>query len=114
MMLEQQSLSVRTRKFFYDEEVPYGLALCRIFMPMVLMGMVLPRWFVCRELYSADGATGQLSVGYGWGEMLPEFSGTVVAGLYAILLFSMVTLCIGWCTRISAIITFVMFTYFSM
>ena len=98
-MLQQEHLSDRIRRFFYDEEVPFGLALCRMLLPMILMGLVLPRWFVCRELYSADGATGQLSVGYGYGDMLPEFSGEVVAGLYAILLFSMVMMCIGWCTR---------------
>lgn len=113
-MLQQEPLSVRIRRFFYDEEVPYGLALCRMVLPAILMGMVLPRWFVCRELYSSDGATAQLSVGYNWGEMLPEFSGTVVAGLYAIMLFSMVSMCIGWCTRVSTIASFVLFTYFSM
>ena len=79
----------RIQKFFFDLEVPFGLALCRICLPLVLMGMVLPRWSVCRELYSADGATGQLSVGFGYIDMLPEFSGSVVAGLYAVLILAM-------------------------
>ena len=104
----------RVQKFFFDEEVPFGLALCRICLPLVLMGMVFPRWPVCRELYSADGATGQLSVGFGYIDMLPEFSGTVVAALYAVLMFAMVTLSIGFCSRISALIVCVLMTYFSM
>ena len=113
-MSQNEPLTTRIHRFFYDEEVPYGLALCRIGMPLVLMGLVLPRWVVCRELYSADGATGQLSVGFGIIDMLPEFSGTVVAALYAVMMFSMVTLCIGWCSRISALFVCVLLTYFSM
>ncbi len=113
-MKREEPLTVRVRRFFYDVEIPFGLALCRICLPIVLAGMVLPRWAVCRELYSADGATGQLSAGYGYFDMLPEFSGTVVASLYAVMLFSMLTLCIGWCTRVSALITCVLFTYFCM
>lgn len=109
-----ESLMARLERFFYDEEVPYGLALCRIYLPLVLMGLVLPRWVVCRELYSADGATSQLSVGFCGTEMLPELPGGVVAGLYAILVFSLVTLCVGWCTRISALIACVLLSYFCM
>lgn len=113
-MSRNEPLADRIRHFFYDEEVPYGMALCRISLPLVLMGLVLPRWVVCRELYSADGAAGQLSVGYGYFDLLPEFSGTVVAALYALMVFSMVAMCIGWCTRPSAMISFVLFTYFCM
>ena len=111
-MLRTEAVTDRVRHFFYDTEVPYGLALCRICLPIVLSGWVLPRWIVCRELYSSDGATGQLSIGYGIIDMLPEFPGGVVAALYALMLFAMLTLCIGWCTRISALITCVLFTYF--
>lgn len=113
-MSHPEPLTTRIHRFFYDLEVPYGLALCRIYLPLVLMGLVLPRWVVCRELYSADGATGQLSVGYGYIDLLPELPGGVVAGLYAIMVFTLVTLCIGWCTRASAMITFIIFTYFCM
>ncbi|WP_397570305.1 HTTM domain-containing protein [Schlesneria sp. T3-172] len=113
-MMSTEKAADRIRKFFYAEEVPFGLALCRICLPLVLMGMVLPRWSVCRELYSADGATAQVSVGFGYIDMLPEFSGTVVAALYAMLIFSLVTLSIGWCSRASAVVSCVLMTYFSM
>ena len=113
-MNSSEKAADRIRKFFYDQEIPFGLALCRICLPLVLMGMVLPRWSVCRELYSADGAMAQVSVGFGYIDLLPEFSGTVVAALYAVLIFTLVTLSVGWCTRISAILACVLMTYFSM
>lgn len=112
-MKSEESFGAKLREFFYAEEVPYALAIIRICLPMILAGLVLPRWVVCRELYSADGATAQLSAGYGYFDLLPEMSGTAVAGLYAVMLFSLLTLCIGFCTRASALITFVLFTYFT-
>ncbi len=114
LMMNSESAVSRIRRFFYDTEIPFGLAICRICLPLVLMGMVLPRWSVCRELYSADGATGQLSVGFGYIDLLPELSGSAVAALYAILMFSLVTLCVGWCSRISAFVVCVLMSYFSM
>lgn len=113
-MSGSDSASVRIQKFFYDNEIPFGLALCRICLPLVLMGMVIPRWSVCRELYSADGATAQLSDGFGYIDLLPVFSGSVVAALYGVYIFSLCTLSIGWCSRLSALISCVMMTYFSM
>ena len=113
-MSSSESASDRIRKFFYDSEIPFGLALCRICLPLVLLGMVLPRWSVCRELYSADGATAQWCDGFGYISLLPEFSGTVVAALYGVLIFSLITLSIGWCTGVSALICCVLMTYFSM
>jgi hypothetical protein len=113
-MSSSDSAIDRIRKFFYDTEIPFGLALCRICLPLVLMGMVMPRWSVCRELYSADGATAQLSDGFGYIDLLPVFSGDVVAALYALYVFSLFTLCVGWNTRISALIACAGMTYFSM
>jgi hypothetical protein len=110
-MKNSQPMAVRIRHFFYDQEVPYGLALCRISLPLVLMGMALPRWLVCRELYSSDGATAQLSVGYGYIDLLPEFPGTIIAALFAVMLFAMVSMSVGWCSRVSSFITGVIFTY---
>ena len=104
----------RIRHFFYEEEIPFGLALCRICLPLVLMGMVLPRWTVCRELYSSDGATAQLSDGFGYIDMLPVFSGDVVAALYGLYIFALFALTAGWCTRAAALIACAGMTYFSM
>ncbi len=113
-MSNSESVTSRIRHFFYDTEVPFALAMIRISLPIILMGLALPRWVVCRELYSSDGATGQLSAGFLGVDLLPEFSGDVVASLYAVMLFAMVSLSMGWCSRVSAFISFVLLTYFSM
>lgn len=103
----------RVRHFFYEEEVPYAMALIRIMMPVISIFMVGPRWPVAREIFSADGAPSQLSYGYGYGNLLPEFSGELTVALCALLLFTCITSAIGWMTRPSLIITFVLYTYFS-
>lgn len=114
MTVQTERFSRRLDTFFFAPEVPYGLALLRIVFPIVLMGMVLPRWPVVRELFSTDGATAQISNGYGYYNMLPEFSGTVAVALYAIMLFALICTSIGWYTRVSLIISAVLFTYFTM
>lgn len=114
MTSNNEPLGKRIERFFFDEEVPYALALCRIFLPIVLMGMVLPRWSAVREIYSTDGALAPLAVGYGYLHLLPEFSGSVAVALYAAMVFSLGCVCIGWCTRTSLIISNVLFIYFCM
>ncbi len=112
MNAEPRTWKQHLHHFFYNEEVPYGLALVRMALPLVMLFMVGVRWPVARELFSADGAPSQLSVGYGYGNLFPEFSGTVAVALMSLLVFSSVTASIGWCTRASMIITCVLFTYF--
>lgn len=113
MTTQNDGFRARVDRFFFAMEVPYAMALIRIAFPIVLMGMVLPRWYVVRELFSTDGATAQISTGYGY-SLLPEFSGTVAVALYAIMIFTLLTASIGWCTRVSLAISAVLFTYFSM
>lgn len=114
MKTQNEGILARVDRFFFEPEVPYALALTRIVFPLVLMGMILPRWAVVREIFSTDGATAQMSSGYGPTDMLPEFSGTIAVALYAIMIFSLLSASIGWCTRLSLIISAVLFTYFSM
>jgi hypothetical protein len=103
-----------TREFFYRNETPFGLALMRIALPIVMLTMVLPRWSASRELFSADGAPALLPVGYGYPDLLPVFSGTVVVALFSVLIFTLICSCIGWMTRFSLAATAVLFTYFSL
>ncbi|MCH7988594.1 MAG: HTTM domain-containing protein, partial [Planctomycetes bacterium] len=104
----------RIGSFFYNEEVPYGLALVRILLPLSLLGAMLPRWPVARELYSLDGATTPLWVTYGYTDMLPEVSGTFAVALFTALIFFLITSSIGWCTRISLLASFFLYTYFNL
>lgn len=101
------------REFFYATEVPYGLAMVRMFLPLAIAIPMIHRWSFIRELYSLDGAPAQLSIGYGYGLLFPEFSGTVVVGLYSLMLFSLFTMAIGWNTRISTLLATVLYTYFT-
>jgi hypothetical protein len=102
------------REFFYRNETPFGLALMRIALPIVMLTMIAPRWPVVRELFSTDGATALLPDGYGYMNMLPEFSGPVAVALFSVLIFSLVCMCVGWMTRLSIAVTALLFTYFTM
>ncbi|HEY4258828.1 MAG TPA: hypothetical protein VGM98_01655, partial [Schlesneria sp.] len=84
MTTQNDGFRARVDRFFFAMEVPYAMALLRMVFPIALMGMVLPRWYVVRELFSTDGATAQLSSGYGY-TLLPEVSGTVAVALYAVM-----------------------------
>lgn len=114
MTTQHERFGSRVNRFFFEPEVPYGLAILRIAFPIVLMGMILPRWHVVREIFSTDGATAQLSSGYGLPDMMPEFSATIAVALYAIMIFALLSAAIGWCTRVSLVVSAVLFTYFSM
>ncbi len=110
---EETTVLGRLQRFFFAEEVPYGLAIVRILMPLVLLIDVIERWPHAREHFSTDGATAQISVTYGWGKLMPEFPGTVAVALFTLLAFSLVTLSVGWRTRISAAIACVLYPYFT-
>lgn len=101
-------------RFFFTEETPFGLAIMRMFLPLVMFCMVLPRWPYTRELYSADGATAQLGLGYGYADFLPEFSGEVAVALHSLLVFALCAIFVGWRTRIALIIALVLYPYFSL
>lgn len=111
---EKSGLRARIGRFFYAEELPYGIAVVRMLLPIGLLVAMVPRWFHARELYSSDGATTPLAHAYGFPNMLPEFSGVVAVGLATLLLFTLVTMCIGWCTRLSVVLTFFVYTYLNL
>lgn len=112
--MQDVRFSQRIHDFFYREEVPYGLALVRIFMPLVLLAVMLPRWFNARELYSSDGAPCPLGFIYGWPDFLPTFSGELVVLMHSILIFALVASSLGWCTRISLTLSTVLYIYLNM
>lgn len=101
-------------RFFYSEEPPYGLALVRIMLPLILLQEMGRRWPHARELYSSDGAPAQLSFSYGWGNLLPELPGEMVVGLITALLFFLLAAAVGWKTRWSLIASTVLYTYLNL
>lgn len=100
--------------FFLAKEVPYGLALVRMTLPWALLVSVLPRWRHARELFSTDGAPTPIWVSYGTSPLLPDLPAPVAVGLYSLLVFCLVTVSIGWRTRLSLVVSTVLFASFGM
>lgn len=104
----------RLGRFFFAKEVPYGLAVMRILMPLVLLLVMAPRWFHAREFFSADGAIAPLSSNYGYPELLPVFPGYVAVALASALVFFLITSSIGWCTRFSLAAATLLYVYLNV
>jgi len=104
----------RLNRFFFAEEVPYGAALVRIVLPLVLLSVTIPRWSHSRELYSSDGAAAPLSVNYGYYDLVPVPDGTTAVAAATVLILALGTLSLGWCTRLSAIIVTVLYTWLNL
>ncbi|GIX03199.1 MAG: hypothetical protein KatS3mg113_0205 [Planctomycetaceae bacterium] len=113
-IMSNQTWRQRLHHFFFAEEIPWALALIRIVLPWVMIAMMLPRWPYTRELFSVDGATAPLGIGYGYPDWLPEFSAPVMIALHTWLLMASVSLSLGWCTRLSAGVCFLVYTYLSL
>lgn len=101
-------------RFFFDEEVPFGLAIVRILLPLILLLDMVPRWFHARELYSLDGAAAPLAINYGYANFLPTPSGVVAVALASVLLLTLISASIGWCTRVSLVLATVLYTYLTL
>ena len=101
-------------QFFFAKDVPYGLAIIRFLLPLTLMANLWRRWPWVREVFSTDGAPAPLADNFGYPHFLPEFSGTVAVALYALMLLAMISMSVGWMTRISVILTGGLYYYFAM
>jgi Vitamin K-dependent gamma-carboxylase len=99
-------------RFFFDSEIPYGMALMRIVLPWTLLINVFQRWPHVREIYSSDGAAAPLADNFGYYGFLPELPGAVAVGLFTALTFLLITTSIGWCTRFSLFVSVVLYSYF--
>jgi hypothetical protein len=111
---ERSSLFAQIRTFFHAEEAPFGIALVRIFLPLALLIPMVPRWSRARELFSTDGATTPLWNSYGWPHLLPEVPGTVAVIIMSVLIVTLITASLGWCTRLSLVLAFVLYTYVNL
>lgn len=100
-------------QFFFAREVPYGMALARISLPLVLLVEIGRRWKYARELYSTDGAIATLHSNFGSPDFLPELPAPVAVGLFTALAALLVTSAMGWRTRTSLLGSCVLYFYFS-
>lgn len=102
------------KRFFFAEEIPFGMALVRILLPWMLLINVLQRWMFAREIYSSDGAPSPLADNFGNHGLLMEVSGPVAVGLFTALVFLLVTSSIGWYTRFSLFAANLLYVYFGL
>jgi Vitamin K-dependent gamma-carboxylase len=110
----RMSLWARLEAFFFTEERPVGLAMVRISLPLVLLIPTLHRVFRVRELYSLAGSPTPLWNNYGQPGFLPIPSAPVAAGLYALLILSLISSSVGWRTRTSLLISGLLIPYFGL
>ena len=103
----------RFDQFFSREDVPFGLCLIRIILPLMLMLPALQRIGRIRELFSAEGAPAPLWENFGHPGLLPIPSATWAVALYCCLLISFVTSSIGLFTRTSLLVAMALNIYFS-
>lgn len=102
------------REFFYGTEVPYGLALLRMALPLVIMIAAVPRWPHVRELFSTAGSPTPLWESYGMEGLLPIPGAELAVALYTALLFFLIACSLGWLTRFSLIAATALYAWFSM
>ncbi|MDB5386419.1 MAG: hypothetical protein JWM11_2065, partial [Planctomycetaceae bacterium] len=101
-------------EFFFAEEVPFGFALMRIMLSLVLLQGVLARWPYCVELYSNEGTPASLIESFEYTNFLPPMSPFWTGTCMSMLVVLLVTSCIGFCTRISLCGALVFHTFFAV
>lgn len=112
--VSNQGAPAQLRAFFESPETPYAVALVRIVMPWTLLLAALPRWRFARELFSLDGAPTPLWVTYDQDHFLPILPAPLAVGLFTLLICCLVTLSLGWRTRLSAWTCALLYPYFGM
>jgi hypothetical protein len=101
-------------EWFFAEQRPYGMALMRIVLPLVLLIDTCFRHPWAREFYSTDGAPSPLDVNFQRPGMVFIPGGTLAVALHALLIASLVTSSLGWFTRVSLCLATVLYTWFGL
>jgi len=114
LAVPREGWRTRIRDFFYAPEVPYGPALMRIVLPIALLFAMVPRWQHAREIFSTDGAPISLWVVYDAHPWIPVPSGTMAVAIHTVVLLTLVTSSLGWCTRLSLILATGGYVYLNM
>ena len=102
------------KTFFFEEQVPFGAALARIFLPLMALIPMLMRFPRVRELYTTDGTPIQMFELFGQGEVLPVLAPGPAVMLYSLMVFCLVSSSIGWNTRFSLATGVTLYTYFNL
>jgi hypothetical protein len=107
------TVSQRIQNYLFAEEIPYGFALMRILMPLVLLEGVLARWRFSEELFSTNGVPISLLENFGSYNYLQPLPPFLTACLMSILVLTLVMSLVGWFTRFSLVTSLILHTYFA-
>lgn len=102
------------RQFFFAEEVPFGMALARIAVPLTVGLPMIYRFPRVRELFTADGTPTQLFEMFGNGPVLPVLPPHMAVPLYGIMLLCLLMTSIGFRTRLSLCVATPLYIYFNL
>lgn len=100
-------------RFFFAQETPFGLALVRIFLPIACGIPMFMRFRHARELYTADGSPVQMFELFGHSPVLPILPPNIAIPLYSLMLACFVLTVVGFKTRISCLVTTILYIYFN-
>ncbi len=100
-------------RFFFAKEVPFGVALVRMLLPLAAGTPMFMRFTRVRELYSSDGSPVQMFELFGHGSVLPVLPPNLCVPLYSLMLLCIVTAVVGFRTRLSLCIATVLYIYFN-
>lgn len=112
--MSQPNILRRFDQFFSREEVPFGLAVARILLPLLLLLPLGPRAFHIREIYSSDGAASPIWENFQHKDLLPIPGGSLAVVLFVLYAASLVTSSLGLFTRLSLIAATIFNVYFGL
>ncbi|MCH2212531.1 MAG: HTTM domain-containing protein [Fuerstiella sp.] len=111
---KEASLRDAISDFFFDEQVPVGAALTRVFLPLMALLPMLMRFPRVRELYSSDGTPVQMFELFGNGQVLPVPGPGLAVMLYSLMVFCLMCGVVGWKTRLSLAVGTALYVYFNL
>lgn len=100
-------------RFFFRQEVPFGLALVRILLPIACGIPMFMRFAQSRILYTSDGSPVQMFELFGHGAVLPVMPPSIGIPVYSLMLACLVCLVVGFQTRVSSVLAAVLYIYFN-
>src|SRR3984957_1101839 len=104
----------QVRDFFYAPEASYGIALTRMLICFTLLFVMVPRWYFARELFSSDGAPITLWDAYSTHPWVPNPTGIAAVAVASVVILTLLTSLVGWCTRYSLIVATSGYLYLNM
>lgn len=112
IMLSQ--VKTRLEQYFFSEEVPYGFALMRMTLPIVLFEEVMLRWRYAVDLYSTEGMPVTLWNNFGHANLFPPMPPFWAACFLSIHACLLLTSMLGFYTNFSLAGACLLHTYFAI